>query len=59
VQKVYVRHSTTSLFAAFNTADGSEISSMHRRHRAIDVLYFPCMPLPMGPAQATADHERM
>jgi hypothetical protein len=48
VQKVYVRHGTTSLFAAFNTADGSVISSMHRRHRAIDVLYFPCMPFADG-----------
>src|SRR6202050_162606 len=31
----YVRHGTTSLFAAFNTADGTVISSLHRRHRSI------------------------
>src|SRR5450755_230492 len=28
----YLRHGTTSLFAAFNTADGSVISATHRRH---------------------------
>jgi len=28
----YVRHGTTSLFAAFNTVDGTVISSLHRRH---------------------------
>ena len=32
----YMRHGTTSLFAAFNTADGTVISSIHRRHRAIE-----------------------
>ena len=32
----YVRHGTTSLFAAFNTADGTVISSLHRRHRSIE-----------------------
>jgi hypothetical protein len=26
----YLRHGTTSLFAAFNTADGTVISSLHR-----------------------------
>ena len=36
----YVRHGTTSLFAAFNTADGSVISSTHRRHRAIEFKTF-------------------
>jgi len=36
----YVRHGTTSLFAAFNTADGSVISSMHRRHRSIEFKKF-------------------
>ena len=30
----YVRHGTTSLFAAFNIADGTVIHSLHRRHRA-------------------------
>ena len=37
---VYVRHGTTSLFAAFNTADGTVISSIHRRHRAIEFKKF-------------------
>ena len=32
----YLRHGTTSLFAAFDIADGSVISSLHRRHRAIE-----------------------
>ena len=36
----YVRHGTTSLFAAFNTADGSVISSIHRRHRAVEFKKF-------------------
>ncbi|MDQ5861897.1 MAG: IS630 family transposase, partial [Actinomycetota bacterium] len=36
----YVRHGTTSLFAAFNTADGTVISSLHRRHRAIEFKKF-------------------
>jgi transposase len=36
----YLRHGTTSLFAAFNTADGTVISSVHRRHRAIEFKKF-------------------
>ena len=36
----YVRHGTTSLFAAFNTRDWSVISSMHRRHRAVEFKKF-------------------
>jgi transposase/transposase-like protein len=36
----YVRHGTTSLFAAFNTADGTMISSIHRRHRAVEFRKF-------------------
>ncbi len=36
----YVRHGTTSLFAAFNTADGTVISSLHRRHRATEFKKF-------------------
>ena len=36
----YVRHGTTSLFAAFNIADGSVISSLHRRHRAAEFKKF-------------------
>jgi transposase len=36
----YLRHGTTSLFAAFNTADGSVISSLHRRHRSAEFKNF-------------------
>ena len=36
----YLRHGTTSLFAAFNTADGRVISSVHRRHRTIEFKKF-------------------
>ena len=36
----YLRHGTTSLFAAFNIADGSVISSTHRRHRTIEFKKF-------------------
>src|SRR5450830_187817 len=36
----YVRHGTTRLFAAFNTADGPVISSIHRRHWAIEFKKF-------------------
>ena len=36
----YVRHGTTSLFAAFDIADGTVISSLHRRHRAIEFKKF-------------------
>ena len=36
----YVRHGTTSLFAAFNTVDGTVISSIHRRHRSIEFKKF-------------------
>jgi transposase len=36
----YVRHGVTSLFAAFNIADGTVISSIHRRHRAIEFRKF-------------------
>ncbi|RPF30329.1 hypothetical protein EDD92_0084 [Streptomyces sp. TLI_185] len=32
----YYRHGITSLFAAFNIADGSVISELHHRHRAIE-----------------------
>ena len=31
-----VRHGVTNLFAAFNGADGTVISSIHRRHRAVE-----------------------
>ncbi|MDQ5862875.1 MAG: transposase, partial [Actinomycetota bacterium] len=34
----YVRHGTTTLFAALNTADGSVISSLHRKHRATEFI---------------------
>jgi transposase len=36
----YLRHGTTSLFAAFNVADGTVIASTHRRHRAIEFKKF-------------------
>ena len=36
----YLRHGTTSLFAACNTADGSVISSTHRRHRTFEFKKF-------------------
>jgi transposase len=36
----YVRHGTTSMFAAFNTADGTVISSLHRRHRSTEFRRF-------------------
>jgi transposase len=36
----YVRHGTTSLFAALNTADGAVITSLHRRHRAVEFKKF-------------------
>jgi transposase len=36
----YVRHGTTTLFAAFNTADGTVISSTHRRHRSSEFRKF-------------------
>jgi len=36
----YVRYGTSSLFAAFNIADGSVISALHRRHRAIEFKKF-------------------
>ncbi|HEX5597874.1 MAG TPA: IS630 family transposase [Micromonosporaceae bacterium] len=36
----YLRHSITSLFAAFNIADGTVISELHRRHRAIEFKKF-------------------
>ena len=36
----YVRHGTTSLFAALDTMDGTVISSLHQRHRAIEFKKF-------------------
>jgi transposase len=36
----YLRHGITSLFAAFNIADGTVISQLHRRHRAIEFRKF-------------------
>ena len=36
----YLRHGVTSLFAAFNIADGTVISALHRRHRAIEFKKF-------------------
>ena len=36
----YVRHGITSLFAAFNIADGTVISDLHRQHRAVEFKKF-------------------
>jgi transposase len=36
----YLRHGITSLFAAFNIADGTVISELHHRHRAIEFRKF-------------------
>src|ERR1022692_3879799 len=36
----YVRHGITSLFAAFNVADGTVISELHRQHRATEFRKF-------------------
>jgi transposase len=36
----YARHGVTSLFAAFNIADGTVISQIHRRHRALEFKKF-------------------
>jgi len=36
----YARHGTTSLFAAFNIADGAVISELHRQHRAVEFKKF-------------------
>ncbi|MGW2940179.1 IS630 family transposase [Streptomyces sp. NPDC001156] len=36
----YIRHGTTTLFAAFNIADGSVIGETHRRHRATEFKKF-------------------
>jgi transposase len=36
----YIRHGTTSLFAALNVATGKVIGRVHRRHRATEFLKF-------------------
>jgi len=36
----YVRNGITSLFAAFNIADGTVISEVHRQHRAVEFRKF-------------------
>ena len=36
----YLRHGITSLFAAFNIADGTVIHALHRRHRAVEFRKF-------------------
>jgi transposase len=36
----YVRHGITSLFAAFDIADGTVIGELHRRHRAVEFKKF-------------------
>ncbi len=49
----YVRHGTTSLFAALNVADGTVIAATHRRHRAVEFRKF----LTRIDAQVPADLE--
>lgn len=36
----YARNGVTSLFAAFNIADGTVIGELHRRHRAVEFIRF-------------------
>jgi transposase len=36
----YIRHGVASLFAAFNIADGTVISELHRQHRAVEFKKF-------------------
>ncbi len=36
----YIRHNTTTLFAALNIADGAVISATHRRHRSVEFKKF-------------------
>jgi transposase len=36
----YARHGVTDLFAAFNIADGTVITEIHRRHRAVEFTKF-------------------
>jgi transposase len=36
----YVRHGITSLFAAFNIADGTVLTALHRQHRAVEFKKF-------------------
>jgi transposase len=36
----HIRHGTSSLFAAFNIADGTVISELHRQHRAVEFRRF-------------------
>ena len=36
----YARHGITSLFAAFNIADGTVITELHRQHRAVEFKKF-------------------
>jgi hypothetical protein len=37
----YVRHGITTLFAAFNIADGTVLGEIHRQHRATEFRKFP------------------
>ena len=36
----YLRHGTTSLFGAFDISDGTVITALHRRHRAVEFRKF-------------------
>ena len=49
----YVRHGTSSLFAAFNIADGTVISAVHRRHRAVEFKNSSPASTPRSPPGST------
>ena len=58
----YVRHGTTSLFAALDTRTGKVIGQCHRRHRAVEFRKFldtieAQVPAEL-PAAATAGRDR-
>jgi hypothetical protein len=36
----YARHGIVNLFAAFNIADGTVITELHRQHRAVEFKKF-------------------
>jgi len=40
----YARHGVTSLFAAFDIADGTVIGALHPRHRAVEFKKIPGLP---------------
>ena len=52
----YARHGVTSLFAAFNIADGTVIGELHRRHRAPGVPEVPQEDRQERPRRARRPH---